>query len=446
MSSLCLLFAIAHVMSSSLHYATSFIPPSSKPINSHRLRDNYNVYPQIIHKRASLFSTIQHYQSALGNGEGSNNVMRNEDDDDKDDKATTHPLTSQPDKFISKLESFISNISRNRMTKKKRSLLDPKSAKDDHPNNNHNVNDALINACTSLVYFLNNEAGSLSTNTSSLSSDNSINILQQQLSDDAVVHSIRESLEMVLVQAVRAASEVGDFVLINKLIHAAVRYATAVAKQTNNNAPLLTPRIFGEVITSISKTKASHSKVKSLWNLFIRDVAANNNDTRILSSAPSSYELNAMLSSLSERNKVSAALTLYRRMIEGVDGIVIEGDAYSASIIFAMLADSIANGGTRTTTTTITDKFSILSDDINDDDVVSPCWQWNEAISILNTFSSTQLNNFAYAALLKVNEQATEVYSDAGARHNGVQCAMSVLERMKVSSHIDHEIAEISSN
>jgi hypothetical protein len=436
-------------MSSSLHYATSFIPPS-KPINNHKLRHNYNVYPQtqVIHKRASLFSTIQHYQSALGNGEGSTNVMSNDDDDDdnnsekrdssnlSDDKATAHPLTSQPHKFISKLESFISNISRNRMTKKKRSLLDPKkSAKDDTNNNNHNVNDALINACTSLVYFLNNEAGSLSTNTPPSSFDNSINILQQQLTDDAVVHSIRESLEMVLVQAVRAASEVGDFVLINKLIHAAVGYATAVAKQTNNNVPLLTPRIFGEVITSISKTKASHSKVKSLWNLFIRDVAANNNDTRILSSAPSSYELNAMLTSLSERNKVSAALTLYRRMIEGVDGIVIDGDAYSASILFAMLADSIANGGTRATT--IRDNFSRLPDDIkDDDDVDSPCWQWKEAISILNTFSSAQLNNFAYAALLKVNEQATEVYSDVGARHNGVQCAMSVLERMKVSNSI----------
>jgi pentatricopeptide repeat protein len=173
--------------------------------------------------------------------------------------------------------------------------------------------------------------------------------------------------------------------------------------------------------------------------LFIRDVAANNKDTRILSSAPSSYELNAMLTSLSERNKVSAALMLYRRMIEGVDGIVIEGDAYSASIIFAMLADSIANGGTRSTT--IGENFSRLSGDTkDDDDVVSPSWQWKEAISILNTFSSTELNNFAYAALLKVNEQATEVYIDAGARHNGVQCAMSVLERMKVSNYIDHDI------
>ena len=116
------------------------------------------------------------------------------------------------------------------MAKKKRSL-EPKATKDE--SRSYNVNDALINACTSLVYFLNNEADSLNT------LDN-----QLQLSTETV-ESIRQVLEMVLVQAVRAASEVGDFVLINKLIHAAVGYATAIAHKTNNTAPLLTPRIFG---------------------------------------------------------------------------------------------------------------------------------------------------------------------------------------------------------
>jgi len=284
-------------------YATSFIPPSSTIINQRRCR-NYNESPPISSsRRASLFVTLQH-QSALGNGEGSHNI--DDDDDNRINRAqqdaSSHPLTLQPDKLIQKLESFIPNISRNRMAKKKRSL-DPKAAKDE-PNDNK-VNDALINACTSLVYFLNNEADSLT-----ITSDN--NKLLQPYSE--TVESIREVLEMVLVQAVRAASEVGDFVLIHKLIHAAVGYASAIAHKTNNTttAPLLTPRIFGEVITSISKTKASHSKVKSLWNLFINDVAGDDSSPKILSSAPSSYELNAMLTSLSERNKVSAALTLYR--------------------------------------------------------------------------------------------------------------------------------------
>ena len=53
-------------------------------------------------------------------------------------------------------------------------------------------------------------------------------------------------------------------------------------------------------------------------------------------------------------------------------------------------------------------------------------------MSLLDTFQPSQLNNYAYAALLKVNEVATEEYSHDGIRHNGVRCAMSVLERMKV--------------
>lgn len=399
-----LLWAVTLLLGPNILYAMSFIPPST--IIHHRRCNDHESPP--IRSRASLFVTLQH-QSSLG--------YSNIDDDNDNhhiNQGASHPLTLQPDRLIKKLESFIPNISRNRMAKKKR-LLDLKAAKKDEATDNHNVNDALINACTSLVYFLNNEADSLTT------SDNNL----QHLSNNETVESIREILEMVLVQAVRAASEVGDFVLINKLIHAAIGYATAIAHKTNNNAPLLTPRIFGEVITSMSKTKASHSKVKSLWRLFIIDVASDSSP-KILSAAPSSYELNAMLTSLSERNKVSAALTLYRRMVEENNGVRIEGDAYTASILFGMLADSISNGGVRNTNIRV-------GNFVADDRIVSPCWQWNEAISLLDAFSSSQLNNFAYAALLKVNERATEVYCEVGPRHNGVQCAMSVLERMKVS-------------
>jgi hypothetical protein len=69
-------------------------------------------------------------------------------------------------------------------------------------------------------------------------------------------------------------------------------------------------------------------------------------------------------------------------------------------------------------------------------------------MSLLGTFSPAQLNNHAYAALLKVNERAVEVCNDGDAkdstaastattmmrRHNGVRCAMAVLERMKVNN------------
>ena len=367
------------------------------------------------------------------------------DDNNRRKQDASHPLTIQPDKFIQKLESFISNISRNRMAKKQR-VLDPNNTARGGESKSHtNVNDALINACTSLVYFLNNEADSLNT------FDNHNHHQHQllQLSTNTI-ESIRQVLEMVLVQAVRAASEVGDFVLIQKLIHAAVGYATAVAYgNTHHPSPLLTPRMFGEAITSMSKTKASHSKVKSLWNLFLNDVAASRrseeSSLEILSSAPSSYELNAMLTSLSERNKVSASLTLFRQMVVEDNGndVTIEGDAYTASILFGMLAESIRNGGggVRNNIHDRVDRFGandVMEDGDVDAAVSSPCWQWNEALRLLDTFSSSnvKLNNFAYAALLKVNEQATEVYCETGMRHNGVQCAMSVLERMKVSCRI----------
>lgn len=359
----------------------------------------------------------------------------------QDAAAPGHPLTIQPDKLLQKLESFIPNISRNRMAKKQRLIEDPSNNASGGESKSHtNVNDALINACTSLVYFLNNEADTLNMRDSH----------QQLHLSTEIIESIRQVLEMVLVQAVRAASEVGDFVLIQKLIHAAVGYATAVAHKNNNHhhhpSPLLTPRMFGEAITSMSKTKASHSKVKSLWNLFVNDVASastriEDESPKILSSAPSSYELNAMLNSLSERNKVSAALTLYRQTVvdNNENGVSIEGDAYTASILFGMLAESIRNGGgVRSNIHDRVDRYGAVDVMADGDIVVSPCWQWNEALRLLDTFSSSNvtLNNFAYAALLKVNEQATEVYCEAGMRHNGVQCAMSVLERMKVSSYV----------
>lgn len=62
----------------------------------------------------------------------------------------------------------------------------------------------------------------------------------------------------------------------------------------------------------------------------------------------------------------------------------------------------------------------------------SPCWQWNEAKSILDDFENRiELNNQVYAAALKVNEQAMVLYKFPGNKHPGAKCAMSILERMQ---------------
>ena len=184
----------------------------------------------------------------------------------------------------------------------------------------------------------------------------------------------------------------------------------------------------------------------------------------ILSSPPSSYELNAMLSTLKERGKVSAAIKLYRKVVcdggnesNERDGELssMKGDAYSASILFGMLAESISSSSSsRGLNTKISDndgtQEAVVADDRDkskndtdgrpEADYISPCWQWNEAMELLELFDPSQLNNFAYTALLTVNDRATQVYTSTSnadlkprrQRHDGVRCALLVLEKMKV--------------
>ena len=380
------------------------------------------------------------------------------------------PLTFQSSStaILQKLSSFSSNISRLRTARKKLSLQE--GDKDETTTIAANVNkksedDALIRACTSLVYFLRDETGKISSFSASSFDDITW--------DSKSLESVKEMLEMVLIQAIRASSEVGDFVLLPKIVVAAVEYASSIAQFTTStlagstattttvstSIAILSPRIFGEAISSLSKTKASLSKIKSLWNYFMYDVVGwNSTATKkypwILSSPPSSYELNAMLTSLGERGKITAAIKLYRQVVvcdgydddEGDRLRSIKGDAYSASILFGMLAESISSSRVRNTKSSEVDgkqevdavaETSKNEKDSGVEKYISPCWQWNEALALLGTFAPSQLNNFAYTALLTVNERATEEYSNnmvamSRRRHDGVRCALLVLEKMKV--------------
>lgn len=419
-----------------------------------------------------------------------------------------YPVSFQSTVLLQKLSSFSSNISRRRTARKKLSLVKSSNNEREHHDTEESTttetaaiitataakggktsddDDALIRACASLVYFLRDETVKLSSFSSSPFNQKST------LWDSTTVESVKEVFEMVLIQAIRASSEVGDFVLLPKIVVAAVEYAAVIAKittttttpststnlaesntTTNNNniittaVAILSPRIFGESISSLSKTKASLSKIKSLWNYFMYDVVGLNTKSSkypsILSSPPSSYELNSMLSTLKERGKVSAAIKLYRQVVcdggnesNERDGELssMKGDAYSASILFGMLAESISSSSaSRGLNTNISGddgtQEAVVADDraksANDTDgrpeadYVSPCWQWNEAMELLELFDPSQLNNFAYTALLTVNDRATQVYTSTSnadlkprrRRHDGVRCALLVLEKMKV--------------
>jgi len=452
---------------------------------------------------SSYFSSHHNHDDNDNESNNNNNNQRNYND------SSSQPLTTcHPELLMQKLNSFSSNISRHRMSKKKLSLATTttttsitsttkknkkRGEQQLHVPTTKAIDDALIGACTSLLYFIRDETQKLSSSSSSSSSSPATTTTALELvtlddencdrdgNGDATVsiESIREMLEMVMVQSIRASSEVGDFVLLPKLVYAVVEYATAFAAtvttatvatdvdaaNVNNNGStaLLSPRIFGEAIASLSKTKASLSKIKSLWNYFVHDavvVAATRKNNGILTSPPSAYELNAMLSSLRERGKVSAAMKVYRRVtttatavdvavvatavddddavLPKEDGLgMIKGDAYTASILFGMLSDSISSnrgGGGRIWNDPPPEMMIASSSTAQSN--LSPCWQWNEAMALLDAFAPCQLNNYAYAALLKVNERATEEYNNSDSkttlrRHDGVRCAMSVLERMK---------------
>ena len=402
---------------------------------------------------------------------------------------TLQPLTLCPPLLIQKLQSFTSNISRGR--KRKRGRV---------------VDDALIDACNSLVHFLRDEIVLLQSSSSSSSSDYYYHDEIEDINFNNLVNSTKVAQDMLtnaLITSIRATSEVGDFILLQKIVVAAVDYIATINEYdilhnrehaTDDDdtlkiiiQPRLSPRIFGEAFVGMSKkTKASTSKLKSLWSYFARDVVKNNNNIvrlsnndeinevgtkdrkrgggSILSHPPTSYELNSILTALGHRGKVSAAIRIYKNVTihdaygwtstmaasadditEGGTMVLLRGDAYTASALFGMLAESISSSShPLSSSLSLSNNDTSFVNDHRGERYISPCWQWNEAMSLLDTFDSDQLNNHAYAALLKVNERAVEEFSKtyhasktstttttSRMGHNGVRCAMLVLERMR---------------
>ncbi len=314
---------------------------------------------------------------------------------------------------------------------------------------------ASMSAIRSLVYTLKSEAEALHTSS---------------CCDEPILLSMDMALEMqetinhALIQAIRAASDHGDYVMIRTIVEAAIAYTKAVSqvyriqivdrdnngggdddddddgKRRDYDQGLLRARVFGEAISGMSRTKASHSKLKKLWTVFIDLNSANSEDDSsgstlkdtftILSKPENAFELNSMITGLGDRGKFRTALKLYEEVIEGKDdedessssSFKLKVDQYTASALFTMLSNSIALDD------------SPDNNGKNSHPLQSPCWQWNEAVSILNTFDKKmELNNQIYASILKVNEQAMELYRSPGNRHPGAKCAMTILKRMQVS-------------
>jgi len=336
---------------------------------------------------------------------------------------------AQPDEMIEKFKSYATNIIRTRKITKEIKVKRQSHESEIEIQLQMSSKPAResMSAIRSLLYTLKSESLALTQE----AANTNRNINEYILSED-VMADLRENMNRALIQATRAASDHGDYIMISNILDVAIAYAEAVTKvyrvgsEDGGKCPaLLEARLFGEALSELSRTKANHSKLKKLWSLFI-DLSSNS-ERCILASQPSAFELNAMILGLGSKGKFRAALKLYveYNTKNGTNGVEIDNDEYTASALLTILANSIASDALPDTNIT-----SVAGGNSRR----SPCWQWNEAESILDDFENRmQLNNQVYASALKVNEQAMELYKYPGNRHPGAKYAMSILERMQVS-------------
>ncbi len=220
----------------------------------------------------------------------------------------------------------------------------------------------------------------------------------------------------------------------------------------------------------------------------------------VLLTSPSAFELNAMLMTISSRGKIRAALSLFYKHVlddnskhhhhDDTNGddqeeddsnenfynnqtssnlLHINGDEYTTSTIMNILASSVASdvvqlsntnniqqhpqqqqlSSSSSSSSSTTSKKTKKVKNLSSNNPSSPCWQWREAEFILNHIendkrvATTMLNNHVYAAVLKVNEEASQLYKYPGNRHFGSTSAMVILERMK-QQHISPDVVTCS--
>ena len=239
--------------------------------------------------------------------------------------------------------------------------------------------------------------------------------------------SFIDLLERALTQALRSAGETGDYRLTFQIVETAISYA--------KGRPILKPRVFGETLGALSQTHANASKIKQIWNLVC------SSQVPFLASPLTAFELNVMLKSLSRRNnKARACLDIYRQHADPTlsreSGMVyIRPDAYTSSTLITILTDSIRVDQPREDPKIFepsnTADASLLEASLRRLSY-SPCWQWNAVVETLSTLQcDSQWNNFAYGALLKLQDRAQELIRG---HENGPQLVLAIFDSLMKKS------------
>lgn len=217
---------------------------------------------------------------------------------------------------------------------------------------------------------------------------------------------IVEPLQRAVVQAVRAASGINDYRLILQLLNASIHFATA----NDDRTAVLDTRIAGETISALSRTAVNINKIKAAWNKVT--------DTRTRwTRAVGSLEVNAMLQAFIDRGKVRVALTFFHEYICATD-------AYSISIVFNGLAKSITDSQKPTDNVTALENSELVPKLLAS---LSSCWQWNEAMVLLDSTNASDWNNPVLTSVLQLNERAAQVFPD----HDGPARVIFLIDIMK---------------
>lgn len=233
--------------------------------------------------------------------------------------------------------------------------------------------DTAIKSATSLAYFLKENRGKTETD---------IDVLTR-----------------AVVQGIRAAAESRSYQLILQLLEGIEHYA--------GSESLIEPRILGEAIRGLHKSRASLGKIKTTWAKYANHTS--------LANPVSPLELNSVLEVLGSMGKMKTVLGLYHNSSN-------ISDEYSISIVLNSLKDSISSDQEAVRPIELPPEFSSWG---------SSCWQWNEAVRIISE-DLPKVNGVVITNLLHLNTRANQVFR----YHYGPEMALeiwSLIEKQKVT-------------
>ena len=248
---------------------------------------------------------------------------------------------------------------------------------------------------------------------------------------------IRKTMNDVIIQALRFAGDVNDYRYISTLMDACIQYHTSSSNKSKKL--LLDTRLFGEAIRSLATTKsAGPSKLRHMWNKLW-------NSHHLVTHPPTAFELNTMIAALGgQHHKIAAAFQLYTTYCTLNNATTeaqptIQPDTYTYSTLLEVLNKSIALTNANTSYMQNIETIPIFSTDSPNSSskllksyTSTSFWQWRTALELLDSAANQNvtLNNFVYAAALKVNEQAATMTEHGYYYHNIAKGAMDILTHM----------------